>query len=150
MRLLMAHPLAGVLAPVARLGRMASRQHLHRGRLPIREHALRRRRLSLGTRPQTLAGSGVYQFAYTLDGSGNVTQTSIADPNGNVRQVAFNSSGYATSTTWASGKPEAQTFTYSRGAGTNLLLSSADALSRTTSYTYDSMGNVGFAIGSHH
>jgi YD repeat-containing protein len=59
-----------------------------------------------------------------------------------VRQVAFNSSGYATSTTWALGKPEAQTFTYSRGAGTNLLLSSTDALSRTTSYTYDSTGNV--------
>jgi len=91
---------------------------------------------------QTLADGGVYQFAYTLDGSGNVTQTSITDPNGNVRQVAFNSSGYSTSVTWASGKPEAQTFTYSRAAGTNLLLSSTDALSRTRSYTYDSTGNV--------
>ena len=91
---------------------------------------------------QTLADGGVYQFAYTLDGSGNVTQTSITDPNGNVRQVAFNSSGYATNVTWASGKPEAQTFTYSRASGTNLLLSSTDALSRTTSYTYDSMGNL--------
>nr|WP_276208957.1 RHS repeat domain-containing protein [Burkholderia cenocepacia] len=43
---------------------------------------------------QTLADGGIYQFAYTLDGSGNVTQTSITDPNGNVRQIAFNSSGY--------------------------------------------------------
>ncbi|RQS71913.1 Rhs family protein [Burkholderia sp. Bp8963] len=91
---------------------------------------------------QTLADGGVYQFAYTLDSNGNVTQTAITDPKGNVRQIAFNASGYPTSTTWAVGKPEAQTFTYSRGTGTNLLLSSTDALSRTTSYTYDSVGNL--------
>lgn len=84
---------------------------------------------------QTLADGGVYQFAYSLDCSGNVTQASITDPHGNVRQVAFNSSGYATSVTWASGKSEAQTFTYSGAAGTSLLLSSTAGLSRTTSYT---------------
>ncbi|WP_175019775.1 RHS repeat-associated core domain-containing protein [Burkholderia contaminans] len=91
---------------------------------------------------QTLADGGIYQFAYTLDGSGNVTQTSITDPNGNVRQIAFNSSGYATSASWAVGKPEAQAFTYGRSAGTNWLTSSADALGRTTAYTYDAAGNL--------
>ncbi|UEP39789.1 DUF6531 domain-containing protein (plasmid) [Burkholderia ambifaria] len=91
---------------------------------------------------QTLADGGIYQFAYTLDGSGNVTQTSITDPNGNVRQIVFNSSGYSTSASWAVGKPEAQTFTYGRGAGTNWLTSSTDALGRTTSYTYDTAGNL--------
>ncbi len=91
---------------------------------------------------QTLADGGIYQFAYTLDGSGNVTQTSITDPNGNVRQIAFNSSGYATNASWAVGKPEAQTFTYGRGVGTNWLTSSADALGRTTAYTYDAAGNL--------
>src|SRR6185312_1368295 len=37
---------------------------------------------------------------------------------------------------------EAQSFSYTRGAGTNLLTASTDALGRTTSYTYDSMGNL--------
>lgn len=91
---------------------------------------------------QTLADGGVYQFAYTLDSNGRVTQTGITDPNGNVRQITFNASGYPIGATWAVGKPEAQTFSYSRGAGTNLLLSSTDALSRTTSYTYDPVGNL--------
>ncbi|MBR8091543.1 Ig-like domain-containing protein [Burkholderia cenocepacia] len=94
---------------------------------------------------QTLADGGIYQFAYTLDGSGNVTQTSITDPNGNVRQIAFNSSGYATSASWAVGKPEAQTFTYGRSTGTNWLTSSTDALGRTTAYTYDAAGNLATA-----
>ncbi|HLZ07420.1 MAG TPA: DUF6531 domain-containing protein, partial [Chloroflexota bacterium] len=39
---------------------------------------------------QTLANTGTYQFAYTVDGSGNVTQTDVTNPRGFVRRVAFN------------------------------------------------------------
>src|SRR5205823_4407960 len=42
-----------------------------------------------------------------------VTQVDVTDPNGNVRRVQFNSQGYTTNDTYALGKPEQQTFTYS-------------------------------------
>ncbi|WP_427308981.1 RHS repeat-associated core domain-containing protein [Cupriavidus sp. H39] len=90
---------------------------------------------------QTLADGGIYQFAYTLDANGNATQTDVTDPRGNVRRLVFNSSGYITSVTNALGKPEAQTATFERQTGTNLLLSVTDALGRKTAYTYDSAGN---------
>lgn len=91
---------------------------------------------------QTQADSTTYQFAYTLDGSGNVTQTDVTDPRGFVRRVTFNSSGYALTDTTAFGQAEAQTLTYVRQAGTNLILSVTDTLSRKTASTYDSKGNV--------
>lgn len=91
---------------------------------------------------QTQADNGIYQFAYTLDADGNVTQTNVTAPNGNVEQVAFNSDGYVTSDTYALGKTEQQTITYNRQPVSDLLLSVTDALSRQTSYTYDPMGNV--------
>ncbi|SFQ19559.1 RHS repeat-associated core domain-containing protein [Ralstonia sp. NFACC01] len=91
---------------------------------------------------QTLADGGVYQFAYTLDTNGNVTQTDVTDPRGKVRRAVFNSSGYVTSATNSFGLPEAQTATFERQAGTNLLLSKTDALGRKTAYTYDSIGNI--------
>lgn len=91
---------------------------------------------------QTQADNGIYQFAYTLDADGNVTQTNVTAPNGNVEQVAFNSDGYVTSDTYALGKTEQQTITYNRQPVSDLLLSMTDALGRQTSYTYDPMGNV--------
>lgn len=91
---------------------------------------------------QTLADGGVYQFVYTLDTNGNVTQTDVTDPRGKVRRAVFNSSGYVTSATNAFGLSEAQTATFERQAGTNLLLSKTDALGRKTAYTYDSIGNI--------
>jgi RHS repeat-associated protein len=91
---------------------------------------------------QTQADSTTYQFAYTLDGSGNVTQTDVTDPRGYVKRFVFNSAGLTTSVTDAYGQPEAQTTTYEWQATTNLLLSVTDALSRKTTYTYDSKGNV--------
>src|SRR5437867_1674425 len=39
---------------------------------------------------QTQADTTMYQFAYTTDGNGNVTQTDITDPRGYVRRIAFN------------------------------------------------------------
>ncbi len=91
---------------------------------------------------QTQADSTTYQFAYTLDGSGKVTQTDVTDPWNIVRRVTFNSDGYALTDTTAFGEPEAQTTTYTRQAGTNLILSVTDALNRQTAYTYDAKGNV--------
>ena len=91
---------------------------------------------------QTQADSTTYQFAYTLDGSGNVTQTDVTDPRGFVKRFSFNSAGLTTTVIDALGQPEAQSTTYTWQAGTNLLLSVTDTLSRTTAYTYDSKGNV--------
>ncbi|MDF0676563.1 MAG: DUF6531 domain-containing protein [Nitrospira sp.] len=91
---------------------------------------------------QTQADSTTFQFAYTLDGSGKVTQTDVTDPRNVVRRVTFNSDGYALTDTAAFGQPEAQTLTYERQAVSNLILSVTDALNRKTAYTYDAKGNV--------
>ena len=49
---------------------------------------------------QTLADpNATYQLAYTVDGSGNITQTDVIDPRGHVERLIFNSSHYATSDT---------------------------------------------------
>ena len=89
-----------------------------------------------------MADGGFYTFAYTLGGNGKVTQTDITDPRGNVRRVTFNSSGFTLTDTAAVGKPEQQTVTYERQAGTNKLLSVTDPIGRKSAYTYDANGNV--------
>ncbi|ALA58606.1 RHS repeat-associated core domain-containing protein [Nitrospira moscoviensis] len=91
---------------------------------------------------QTQADSTTYQFAYVLDGNGKVIQTDVTDPRGFVRRLTFNSAGYALTDTLAFGQPEAQTTTFERQAGTNLILSVTDALTRKTAYTYDTKGNI--------
>jgi RHS repeat-associated protein len=91
---------------------------------------------------QIQADNGVYQYAYTLDGSGKVTQTNVTDPRGNVEQVGFNSDGYVVTDTFALGQPEQITMTYNRQTGSGLLLSVTDALNRRTDYSYDAMGNT--------
>src|SRR5215831_15317080 len=83
-----------------------------------------------------------YQFAYTLDGNGKVTQTDVTDPRGYVRRVNFNADGQIVSDIAALGTTVEQTATYNLQSGTNLALSVTDPLNRTTAYTYDSMGNV--------
>jgi RHS repeat-associated protein len=91
---------------------------------------------------QTMADGGIYQFAYTLDLNGNVTQTNVTDPGGFLRTVTFNSDGYMTSDVHAAGKPEQQSMVYNRQPGTGLVLSTTDTLNRTTAMSYDSMANV--------
>ncbi len=83
---------------------------------------------------QTAANGTTYQFAYTLDGNGKVTQTDITDARGKVNRVTFNNKGYTLTDIYALGTPEQQTYTYARQAGTNLPLSLTDQLGRTTSY----------------
>ncbi|HKY23088.1 MAG TPA: kelch repeat-containing protein [Vicinamibacterales bacterium] len=91
---------------------------------------------------QTQADSGTFQFDYTIDGTGTITQTDVTDPRGTVRRIVFNGAGYTLSDTRAFGTPLAQTTTYVRQANTNLPLSITDSLGRKTTYTYDSAGNV--------
>jgi RHS repeat-associated protein len=90
---------------------------------------------------QTAVDSTTFQFAYTLDGTGHVTQTSVTDPRGKVETVTFNSAGYALTHVFASGLTEQQTFTYQRNSG-NLVTSVTDPLANQTTYAYDTMGNV--------
>jgi RHS repeat-associated protein len=104
---------------------------------------------------QTLADNvSTYQFAYNPGCVSNcsvITETDVTDPNGNVKKVNFNpapifSNGFSTggtgsTVTFAAGTSVAQTFSYQYQAGTNLLTSIVDPLSRTTSYTYDPLGN---------
>ncbi len=91
---------------------------------------------------QTQADNTTYQFAYTLDANGKVTQTDVTDPRNNVRRVTFNPSGYILTDTFALGTSVQQSFTYEREAGSNLLSSMTDPLGHKTSFTFDSMGNV--------
>lgn len=91
---------------------------------------------------QTQADNSTFQLSYVTDANNNVTQTNVTDPNGNVRQVAFDANGYMLSDTRALGTPQQETTTFNRQAGSELLLSSTDALNRQTSYTYDTIGNV--------
>lgn len=90
---------------------------------------------------ETLADGSVYQFAYTLDGSGKVTQVDVTNPRNIVRRVTFNGSGYILTDTRALGRPEQQVTTYTRQAGSNFITSMTDALGRRTDYTFDAMGN---------
>jgi len=77
----------------------------------------------------------------TCLGGGQVTQTTVTDPNGNVRVLNFNSAGYITSETQASGTALAQTTTYTRNTA-NLVTATIDALGRTTNYSYNSLGDL--------
>jgi RHS repeat-associated protein len=90
---------------------------------------------------QTLADTGVYTFDYTLDGSGNVTQTDMTDPEGRVQRSTFNAAGFPLTVTEAYGTGLARTTTYTYQSGSNHLLAVVDPLSRETEYTYDGLGN---------
>jgi RHS repeat-associated protein len=91
---------------------------------------------------QTQADNSTYEFAYTLDTNGKITQTDVTDPRGNVRRVTFNSSGYILTDTHSLGSPEQQTVTIERQAGTNLVQAVVDPLGRRSEYVYNSMGNL--------
>lgn len=91
---------------------------------------------------QTQADNSVYQFAYTLDTNGNVIQTNVTHPRGDVRIVTFNSSTYWTSDTADSSGSAPQTVLGARQTNTNLVSTLTDVLGRETSLGFDSMGNV--------
>jgi len=91
---------------------------------------------------QTYADNSTLQIAYTTDSTGKVTQADITGSRGFVRRVLFDGKGYITQSTLALGQPEQQTTSFARDAQTGQLLSSTDALGRTTRYEYDRLGNV--------
>ena len=90
---------------------------------------------------QTLADGAIYLFAYTLDTNGKVTRTDVTRPRNLVRRIDFDVKGYMAQQTEAFGTAKAQTWTYTRQAGTNFLMSETDPLGRRTDYTYDANGN---------
>jgi RHS repeat-associated protein len=90
---------------------------------------------------QTFIDGTFYDYAYTLDGNGKVTQTDVTNPRGYVRRLTFNAAGYPLTDTRAYGTALAQTMTYVRDTA-NRVTSMTDALGRTTAYTYDTAGNV--------
>ncbi len=91
---------------------------------------------------QTLADNGVYQFAYTVDGNGKVTQTDATDPRNYVRRATFNSDGFCLTDTHAFGTSIQQAYAYQWQTGTNFLISMTDPLNRSTAMTYDTQGNL--------
>ena len=70
--------------------------------------------------------------------SAPVAATVLVDPRGHPTTSRFNGQGYLLQRTDALG----QTTTYTREAGTNLLLSITDPLNRVTAFQYDANGNV--------
>jgi RHS repeat-associated protein len=92
---------------------------------------------------QTQADNSTFQFAYTTDPiTGNITETDLTDPRGNLKRMTFNANGYTTSETFAPGKPEQQTLSYLRDPNTNLINSTIDGLQHETDYGYDALGNI--------
>ncbi|MGH9330600.1 MAG: DUF6531 domain-containing protein, partial [Vicinamibacterales bacterium] len=91
---------------------------------------------------QTQADTTTYQLAYTLDGSGRVTQTDITNPRGYVERLTFNTAGYPTSHIAGLGTALARTTTFTLQTGTNLVTRVTDPLNRQTDYAYDTMGNL--------
>ncbi len=78
-----------------------------------------------------------FQFSYTTDPQGRVTQSQATDPNGNQHLFNFDPSGYVTSETYAVGTADTRSFTYEYASGTHLLNAVTDAFhSRRTQYTY--------------
>jgi RHS repeat-associated protein len=90
---------------------------------------------------QTQADGTSYEFAYTLDAQGKITQVDVTDPRGYVRRVTLNTKGYVLTDTRALGQPIQQTTTYERNAATNQITAVVDPLGRRTEFTYDSQGN---------
>jgi RHS repeat-associated protein len=84
-----------------------------------------------------------YTFSYVLDANGLVTQSTMTTPEGHQTVTNLDSNGFPTSVTVGAGSPAAETTTYQRQPGTNLLTSETNQLlGETTSYDYDSLGNT--------
>jgi RHS repeat-associated protein len=93
---------------------------------------------------QQQTGDGaIYKYSYTGSSETNkVSQGSVTNPDGDVVQANYNADGFPTSVTRAAGTPSAETTSYEVQPGTDFLTGVTDALSRKTSYTYDSLGNL--------
>jgi RHS repeat-associated protein len=91
---------------------------------------------------QTQADTTTYQFAYTVDGTGKVTQTDVTNPRGYTTRLTFNGSNEVISRVEALGTSLQRTTTWTRDAATNQVTRMTDGLGRHTDYAYDSLGNT--------
>jgi RHS repeat-associated protein len=91
---------------------------------------------------QTQADSTTWEFDYTVNGNGKVTQADVTDPRGHVNRSTFNTDGYQLIFVEALGLSEERTTTYTRDATSNRIASITDPLNRRTDYSYDGNGNV--------
>jgi RHS repeat-associated protein len=89
---------------------------------------------------QTLADTGLWQFAYTLDGNNQVTQTDVTAPSGAITRYAY-SGGQLTTITQALGTSLQATTSLTRDPTTHRITQTTDPLGRVTSYGYDTAGN---------
>ena len=98
--------------------------------------------------------TSTYQFSYAIDSNNNIIQTTVTDPSGVIRRLQFlppplypdgsfvSVGRYGSSQILALGRPQQQTISYQLYSGSNLLQSITDSLNRTTSFTYDVLGNL--------
>ena len=85
---------------------------------------------------QTLANGVTYTYAYILAGA-TITQTTVTDPRGYATTYRFSPVQYVSQI-----DAPGQTTINQYDPATNQLVSVKDALNRTTTYTYDVLGNV--------
>jgi RHS repeat-associated protein len=85
---------------------------------------------------QTATGNTIFSYSYTNTG------VNISEPDDEIRSVQFNSAGYITSDTQASGSSIAETTTYARNPTSGFINTVTDQLGRETCYAYDSLENV--------
>jgi RHS repeat-associated protein len=90
---------------------------------------------------QTYPDGHIFQFVYTLNGSGKVVATDTTDESNNKKHKTFDNAGFILTATRAPGTSFAQTTTLVRGQD-ELVTSQTDALGRVTNTVYDSVGNV--------
>ena len=93
---------------------------------------------------QTLAdGTSTYQFSYpNINSNGQILQTNIYDPNGNLEVKTFDANGFLTGDVLGNGSGVDQTFSFGRDPSTELITSMIDPLARHTTYAYDGNGNL--------
>ncbi|WP_405087575.1 RHS repeat-associated core domain-containing protein [Microbispora sp. NBC_01389] len=91
-------------------------------------------------RRQTLTDGQVYDFVYTTDANGQITETRVTEPGGRVRRLTF-ANGLVSTDTTAYGTPLARTVTYERGTDQQVD-AIVDPFGRRKTYHYDMKGNV--------
>jgi RHS repeat-associated protein len=91
---------------------------------------------------QTQADGTTFEFAWTLDGAGLVTQVDVTNPRTFVTRYLVNPEKYITSITEALGTSLARTTSLVRQAGSNFISNATDPLTRQTLLSYDPSGNL--------
>ncbi|HKT00837.1 MAG TPA: pre-peptidase C-terminal domain-containing protein [Rugosimonospora sp.] len=91
---------------------------------------------------QTVADGSAYQFAYTTDGSANITATAVTDPEGRTKTTTFDAGHRVVATTDATGTPLARSTTTVRDPSTHLPTSMTDPYGHVTTASYDAGGTT--------